>query len=183
MELSEISRRSLLGTSVASVLAAALPGWAKAAPVLSLSGDTAVTFLPGHRLATLGQGWVLVTGGLRPGSQRGDSRPNGNTVAYLINPATGETYAAAPMQVGRAFHALVPGPDGLVYAIGGHASSPVASIEAYEMSANRWTFAGELRTLRGEVNATFVGNQLVVTGRNGGFELVRPRLLAATLTP
>ncbi len=79
------------------------------------------------------------------------------------------------MATPRQHHAAVVGPDGKVYALGGHhlgdANDPDggawASVEAYTPKSNRWAAAPSLNVARTGLAAVTVGQQIYVLGGNG----------------
>jgi hypothetical protein len=180
-----VSRRALLGTGVAAALAAAVPSWAKAA-----KGSPGILLdlphlLPGHRITTVRDGWVLIAGGQQEirATSRAAGRRQAVTTTYLVDVANNRYYNAAPLNHGRAFHGLATSPEGFVYAVGGVGALPLASIERYDADADRWEVIQGLNTVRGEVDATFVGSNLLVTGRAGQVEITRPRTFLQSTLP
>jgi len=90
--------------------------------------------------------------------------------AYDIS--TGTWSAAAPMPVARYFHAVVAGPDGRIYVIGGCCTGGGAAltrVDVYHPSTDTWTTAASMPTARVSMGvATGPDGRIYVIGGNNG---------------
>lgn len=102
--------------------------------VVPLFGDyVEVTSLPSARnfpaMATLSDGRVLVSGGLSDAFPLGDDTGTASASAWLYDPVTDGWSVASDMNFPRAYHRIVPTPDGRAIVIGGSSSGGYAADE------------------------------------------------------
>lgn len=77
---------------------------------------------------------------------------------YVYSPTTQQWSSAADLPIARAHLAVVTGPDGLIYAIGGstrefNGPDPVATVDAYNPRTNKWTSRADMPTFRSQLGA------------------------------
>ena len=83
--------------------------------------------------------------------------------AEVYDPSTNQWTAIASMAHARYLHALVTGPDGRIYAIGGLDASNqrLASVEAYDPTTNQWTDVACLPAGRSDLAAAAGADGLI----------------------
>jgi N-acetylneuraminic acid mutarotase len=116
-----------------------------------------------HAATLLGNGMVLVTGGL-------DVNFAALATAELFDPNSATWSAAASMATGRSSQTATLLGNGKVLVAGGdHGTpNPLASAELYDPVANTWSSAGNMVTPRAFQTATLLGNgKVLVTGGYG----------------
>jgi N-acetylneuraminic acid mutarotase len=126
----------------------------------------------GHQATRLGDGRVLVTGGLAVTSLFGIPLPSISSDARRYNPATNSFTAAGSFNGPRAFHAQALLPDGRVLLVGG-ADGDILSqnffarsdARIYDPNSNAWSNTGNASTPRAYGNL-FVGQggRVALTG-------------------
>jgi hypothetical protein len=118
----------------------------------------------GHCSTLLGDGTVLITGGISPAGQALDT-------AELVSPATPQTRVLAGRHLPRAGHRCIALPGGLVLLIGGANATgkPEARIETFDPKTERFAELARLGTPRMHHQAVLLPDQraLVVGGRDG----------------
>ena len=150
---SGISRRTILGSLAAAALApmalraesqSLSPAPARRHPGRRACGVNAVSVAAPprmfHAAAPLGDGSVLVTGGISYGQTP-------SAAAFLYMPHSGEWKAVAPMNHARAYHATAALGDGRVIVLGGRfvTQTPLTSVEIYDPGRDEWTLAKRCR--------------------------------------
>ena len=110
-----------------------------------------------HATALLGDGSVLVTGGISYGQTPSAS-------AFLYLPQTGEWKAVAPMNHARAQHASAALGDGRIVVLGGRfvTQTPLSSVEIYDPSQDEWTLGKAMPVPRFGHSAVSLGNGSVM---------------------
>ncbi len=160
-------RRVLTGAAMTALALGAPRAWSASASEPALRDKLAPTHLSVRRYmaaaAALGDGRVLITGGYaQPFTGRSMPGPMDSTV--ILDPVTGQCWAAASMGLPRARHAAVTLPDGRVAVIGGMSLSPTASVEVYDPRSNRWHAADPLAQPRYDHSAVHDGGNVIVVG-------------------
>lgn len=160
-----VSRRKLfLAASAATVGTVLLPklGWAaiperaEAVPLPRLN--------PGHRITAFSNGLLLVTGGILGKGPRARAV----TTALILDPSTGNSYFAAPMNTGRAYHAALALPGDQILVLGGKSPANLSSVEIYDPYTNVWSYRTPLESLSGELEAALTRGTVFVTSQTGG---------------
>jgi N-acetylneuraminic acid mutarotase len=126
------------------------------------SADSGATFRTAYTATLLGNGKVLVTGGMAA---------NGSYVAatQLYDPASNTWSAGPPMAAVRGYHNAILLPNGKVLVAGGDsnvfANSIQTSAELYDPVTNTWSAAGSMATGRMKYTMTLLkSGKVLVTG-------------------
>jgi hypothetical protein len=138
------------------------------------SGPSLPTGLIGHTLTLLGDGRVLIAGGIEETSLFGFPVQTWTRRAWLFDPVTGGLSPAAPMPEARARHAaLAPAGDGRALVIGGEHIEPFflptydADVWRYETLSDSWSVLAPLTHARGYHVALESAGEIVVIGGVG----------------
>jgi Kelch motif len=90
------------------------------------------------------------------------------TTHEVYEPANDAWSTAAPLPSARGIFAAVTGPDGLIYAIGGHdGNNPLANVDAYDPTADTWTANASMHSRRAW-HAAVVGHDGLIYAIGGG---------------
>jgi N-acetylneuraminic acid mutarotase len=120
-------------------------GWRARAPMPTPRLSFAAVTASDGRLYAIG-GWTIASGS---GPMRGAI-----TATVEAYDAVADTWTrVADLPTARGALAAVAAPDGRLYAIGGHATGPLATVEAYDPASNTWTPAPSLPTPRSDLAA------------------------------
>ena len=125
--------------------------------------------LEGHAAVALGDGRVLITGGIdRPGGPTTDA-------AWIYDPDEAVFRPISPMSSSRRGHAMVLLNDGRVLVIGGETRSspnvefdPLRSVEVFDPAAEQFAAAGDLSVPRAFANAMVLPDGRVFVIGPGG---------------
>ncbi|MHC4375362.1 MAG: Kelch repeat-containing protein [Planctomycetota bacterium] len=134
-----------------------------------IAGPSFPTKLTGHAAATLGNGQVLVCGGIEVTSLFGLPLPTFSAAARRWNPATNAFSGSPAIPGARAFHSMIAAGDGSVLVVGG-ALQVVTSYsilgDCHRFTAGVWSSAGNLVQARAYPNLAFAdsGELCVVSG-------------------
>ncbi|MEW6073979.1 MAG: kelch repeat-containing protein [Planctomycetota bacterium] len=164
----------LLGSLAQSVKSAevydpAANAWSPA-PDLPISEDGIV----GHAASLLGNGQVLVSGGVKVNVVIGIPIPAFTDQAWRYDPGTGGWVATAAMGVKRTYHGQLTLDDGRALVVGGADGDFVAvnfwtlaSSQRYDPAGNAWSGGPALNDPRAYPNLVRTASELVVAGGLG----------------
>ena len=129
--------------------------WSDVAPLNTGRGFPAATAGRDQRIYVMG-GY----GGNFVDAERSNQNGKNLTSVEVYTPATNAWSLAPPMLTPRHTLAAVNGPDGRIYAIGGHGGdgNPLAVVEAFLPGAMRWTEATPLPDARAALGAAVGGD-------------------------
>ncbi|MEX1026006.1 MAG: kelch repeat-containing protein [Planctomycetota bacterium] len=137
-------------------------------PTLPIGSNVGVI---GQAASLLGNGQVLVTGGVLVASFLGIPIPSFSDDAWRYDPGTGAFVATAGMAEERAYHGSITLPDGTALVAGGADGDFTAlsfftrtGCERYDAATNSWTSAPALNHARAYPNLVDTGSAIVVVG-------------------
>ena len=135
------------------------------------AGPDLPTGLIGHAAVLLGDGRVLISGGIELTSLFGFPSQKWTANCHLADPVAGTLSAAAPLPSPRANHAaIVPQSDGRALAIGGETIVPfllsvfIDEVVRYEHTSDTWVSRAPLSNARGYHDVCETTNSIVVVG-------------------
>lgn len=140
-----------------------------AAPDVPIPGN--VKGLVAHAASRLGNGQVLVSGGVEVTVIFGIPIPSVTNRCYRYQPSTNSWLATASVPIERAYHGQLTLADGTALAVGGADGDFVllnfftlASCARYDAGTNTWTAVGSLQHPRAYPNVLLTGSEVVVAG-------------------
>jgi N-acetylneuraminic acid mutarotase len=139
------------------------------APDVPIPGS--VKGLVGHAASRLGNGQVLVTGGVEVTIIFGIPIPAITGRCYRYQPSTNSWVATASLAIDRVYHGQLTLADGTAVVAGGADGDFVllnfftlASCARYDAATNSWTALGSLQHPRAYPNVLHAGSEVVVAG-------------------
>ena len=133
--------------------------------------------LIGHSATLLGNGQILVTGGVIVDVIIGLPIPAFTNRAWRMDTGTGTWVGTASMGTTRTYHGQVSLSDGTALVVGGANGDfvlqnffTIASTERYDPVGNQWLSAPTLNDPRAYPNVVHTGNEIVVVGGLGDID-------------